>query len=52
MTIKNLLIIVFVCLFTTSMYGQIVKAKIIDDGGSGPYRAIAVTEKSLPDFVV
>lgn len=33
-------------------YGQIVKTKLIDNGGSGPYKSIAVTEKSLPDFVI
>jgi hypothetical protein len=33
-------------------FSQIVNKKLIDNGGSGPYKAIAVTEKSLPDFVV
>ncbi len=28
------------------------KSKIIDDGGSGPYEAIAVTEATLRDYVV
>ncbi len=28
------------------------KSKTIDDGGSGPYRAIAVTEATLRDYVV
>jgi hypothetical protein len=31
---------------------QVIKSKIIDNGGSGPYKAIAATEKTLPDFVV
>ncbi len=26
--------------------------KIIDEGGSGPYKAVALSEQSLPDFVV
>lgn len=30
----------------------ILKSKTIDGGGSGPYKAIAVSEESLPDFVV
>lgn len=33
-------------------FGQIVESKVVDEGGSGPYKAFAVTEKSLPDFVV
>jgi hypothetical protein len=39
------------CIYTVS-FGQIVKTKMIDNGGSGQYKAIASTEKSLPDFVV
>jgi predicted acyl esterase len=33
-------------------FSQIIKEKLIDNGSSGPYKSIAVTEKSLPDFVV
>lgn len=33
-------------------FGQINSTKIIDNGGSGPYKAIAVSEKTLPNFVV
>lgn len=33
-------------------YAQVTKTKVIDNGGSGNYTSIAVTEKSLPDFVV
>ncbi|WP_201301014.1 alpha/beta hydrolase [Sunxiuqinia indica] len=33
-------------------FGQVIKTKVIDNGGSGEYSAIAATEKSLPDFVV
>lgn len=32
--------------------GKIVDSRIIDNGGSGPYSAIAATEASLTDFVV
>lgn len=39
-------------LFFLNGFSQILKTKIIDEGGSGPYSAFAVTEKSLPDFVV
>lgn len=41
----------FLVLCITS-FGQIVKSKVIDNGGSGPYKALAATEESLPDFVV
>lgn len=31
---------------------QIERSKIIDEGGSGPYRAFAVTESDLRDYVI
>ena len=31
---------------------QILKQKVVDDGGSGMFKAIAVKEKGLPDFVI
>ncbi len=39
-------------LLSTISYGQVIKSKIVDNGGSGQYKAIAATEKSLADFVV
>jgi len=33
-------------------FGQVIKSKVVDNGGSGPCNAIAATEESLPDFVV
>lgn len=33
-------------------YTQIVKSKLVDNGGSGPYKSIAVTEKTLSNYVV
>lgn len=43
-----------ILLLTSSIgsYAQIEKVKVIDNGGSGPYKVIAVTEKTLQDFVV
>jgi len=35
-----------------SLKAQIIKQKNVDDGGSGPYNAFAVTEKTLPGDVV
>ncbi len=37
---------------TTGISAQIVKSRIVDNGGSGPFKAIAVSEASLPDFTV
>ena len=31
---------------------QIVKQKVVDGGGSGIFKAVAVKEKGLPDFVI
>lgn len=46
-------VLFLLCFITTICnYGQIVQSKIIDNGGSGPYKAVAVTEETLPDFVV
>ncbi|WP_375325205.1 hypothetical protein [Flagellimonas sp. GZD32] len=43
----------FVALLTCILgYTQIVKSKLIDNGGSGPYKSIAVTEESLSNYVV
>ncbi|WP_211224513.1 carboxylesterase family protein [Marinimicrobium agarilyticum] len=48
---KNLL---FLCLCLTSSlsFAQVIDSKVLDEGGSGPYKAIAATEKSLPEYVV
>jgi len=46
----SILFVLFLC--TQLGFAQITKEKIIDKGGSGPYNAIAVSEKTLPDFVV
>ncbi len=36
----------------TICFAQVTKSKIIDNGSSGPYKAIAASEASLPDYVV
>ena len=46
-----ILILLFLCI-AASTFAQIVQSKIIDNGGSGHYKSIAVTEESLKDFVV
>lgn len=49
---KNSLLILLFCLLSIYSQAQIIKYKVIDDGGSGPYKAFGVTEKTLPNFVV
>jgi hypothetical protein len=48
---KKLIVLAFL-LTCYQTHAQIVKTKRIDNGGSGHYKAIASTDKSLPDFVV
>ncbi|MFO7673775.1 MAG: hypothetical protein R6V74_08720, partial [Lutibacter sp.] len=49
---KDTVLILLFFLLTIAGFGQIEKTKIIDNGGSGPYKAIAASEKTLPNFVV
>ncbi len=48
---STLICLIFGFFFIASS-GQAIKTKIIDDGGSGLYPALALSEKSLPNFVV
>ena len=50
---KKIFLFLFgICLLTLAGSAQIIKSKVVDNGGSGAYTALAVTEKTLPDFVV
>lgn len=50
---KKINLILFVLFtFCTISSAQIIKTKKVDNGGSGQYKAIAATEKTLSDFVV
>lgn len=50
---KKIFLFVFgICLLTLAGSAQIIKYRVIDNGGSGLYTAITVTEKTLLDFVV
>jgi dienelactone hydrolase len=40
------------CAVVSASCAQVQTTKTIDNGGSGPYEAIAATEASLPDYVV
>ena len=50
--LTKFLVVLALVLIVNVSYAQVVKTKIIDNGSSGNYKAVAVTEKSLPDFVV
>lgn len=49
---KKILSGLLLCFISITSIAQVEKYKIIDDGGSGPYQAIAARESSLPDFVI
>ena len=46
--------LILMCLVVLSglVNAQPLEVKVLDDGGSGPYRAVATTEPSLRDYVV
>lgn len=50
--IKILITAVAASLVSITASAQIIQSKIIDKGGSGPYPAIAATERTLTDYVV
>lgn len=49
---KRVIIGVLFCMITSLSFAQIIKQKVVDEGGSGPYKAIAVTEATLTNYVV
>jgi len=49
---RNLLVLSILLITNVISFSQVVKTKLIDNGGSGNYKAIAVTEETLADFVV
>jgi dienelactone hydrolase len=50
---KALLLHALACIATAlPCYAQVVDSKTIDGGSSGPYKAIAATEATLPQFTV
>ena len=49
---KILFISILALIAFTGVNAQIVKSKVVDGGGSGPFKAIVVSEESLPDFTV
>ena len=49
---RQILTLVFFAISVSVALSQPLKTKTVDDGGSGTFKAIAVQEKSMPDFVV
>ena len=49
---RILLIIILAFSAFMGANAQIVNSKVVDDGGSGPFKAIVVSEASLPGFTV
>jgi len=49
---KKYLFITMAMLLCTGLLAQTKASKTIDEGGSGPYKAIAVQEETMPDFTI
>ena len=49
---KNLILFLIILFNWFTLFSQTSKSKTIDNGGSGPFKAIAVSDISLPDYVV
>ena len=49
---RFLLISILALISFSGVNAQIVKSKVIDGGGSGPFKAVVVSEQTLPDFTV
>lgn len=39
-------------LLCSAIHAEVINTKQVDGGGSGPFKAIAVTEAEMPDFVI
>ncbi|MFT2009257.1 chlorophyllase/cutinase-like alpha/beta fold protein [Pontibacter sp. 13R65] len=50
--IKVILTLTLFCAMAANAFAQVVDSKTIDNGSSGPYKAFAAKEATLPDFVV
>ncbi len=52
MNMKKPSLFLSIAFSSLSLFGQITDSKIIDKGSSGRFKSFAVSEKSLPDYVV
>lgn len=49
---QKILALVFLSCVVSNMMAQPLKTRVVDDGGTGTFKAIAVQEQSMSDFVV
>lgn len=49
---KKLFLLLVAGMCCGSLSAQFVKSKTVEDGGTGPFKAIAVQDAALPDFVI
>ncbi|MBC6613246.1 alpha/beta hydrolase [Hymenobacter sp. BT507] len=49
---KTTTLLLLLCVSMATAFAQIVDSKVVENGSSGPYKAIAATEASLPNYVV
>ena len=49
---KKLFLTLVAGLCCSSLSAQFVKSKTVEEGGTGPFKAIAVQDAALPDFVI
>lgn len=49
---KSFMILFWIAMSMNLVWAQAVKEKIIDEGGNGPYKAVAVSEQDFEDFVI
>lgn len=50
---KKSFLLIFAMLFSTAfVFGQTIDSKIVENGGRGPYKAIVVSDESVPGFAI
>ena len=49
---KKLILALLAAIFCSGMQAETIKTKKIDDGGTGMFKAVAVKDSEMPDFVI
>lgn len=49
---KKILSLLVGLILCSAIHAEVINTKQVDGGGSGPFKAIAVTESEMPDFVI
>lgn len=49
---KNNILLCALLIFSVISYGQVIKSKVVDNGGSGKYKTIVAVEETLQDFTI